>query len=176
MRYASIRNMDISNGKGLGVSLFVQGCSFHCKNCFNHETWDFDGGKEWTPEIKEKFFKLINRDYVERVSILGGEPLVDKNVEAVLDLIKEIRFKFPNKKIWVYSGYEWNTIVTSDLNFERDKISKIRRDVLNYIDVLVDGKFDEEKKDLTLKWKGSTNQHVIDVQESLKSEKIIEID
>lgn len=180
MRYASIRDMDISNGQGLGVSLFVQGCYFHCKNCFNSETWDFQGGKEWTTEIKEKFLKLIDRDYIERVTILGGEPLVDQNVESVLDLVKEIREKFPKKKIWIYTGYKWNTIlypvVTDDFNLERDRILQIRRDILNYIDVLVDEKFEDDKKDLTLKWKGSSNQHVIDVKRSLKENKIIEIE
>lgn len=180
MRYASIRDMDISNGQGLGVSLFVQGCYFHCKNCFNSETWDFQGGKEWTNEIKEKFLKLIDRDYIERVTILGGEPLVDQNVEDVFDLVKEIREKFPNKKIWIYTGYKWNSIlypvVTDDFNLERDRILQIRRDILNYIDVLVDEKFEDDKKDLTLKWKGSTNQHVIDVKRSLNERKIIEIE
>lgn len=180
MRYASIREMDISNGQGLGVSLFVQGCYFHCKNCFNSETWDFNDGKEWTNEIKEKFLKLINRDYIERVTILGGEPLVDQNVEDVLDLVKEIREKFPNKKIWIYTGYKWKAIlypvVTDDFNPERDRILQIRRDILNYIDVLVDEKFEDDKKDLTLKWKGSTNQHVIDVKKSLQEKKIIEIE
>lgn len=179
MRYASIREMDISNGQGLGVSLFVQGCYFHCKNCFNSETWDFNDGKEWTNEIKEKFLKLINRDYIERVTILGGEPLVDQNVEDVLDLVKEIREKFPNKKIWIYTGYKWKAIlypvVTDDFNPERDRILQIRRDILNYIDVLVDEKFEDDKKDLTLKWKGSSNQHVIDVKRSLQEKKIIEI-
>lgn len=180
MRYASIREMDISNGQGLGVSLFVQGCYFHCKNCFNSETWDFNDGKEWTNEIKEKFLKLINRDYIERVTILGGEPLVDQNVEDVLDLVKEIREKFPNKKIWIYTGYKWKAIlypvVTDDFNPERDRILQIRRDILNYIDVLVDEKFEDDKKDLTLKWKGSSNQHVIDVKKSLQEKKIIEIE
>lgn len=180
MRYASIREMDISNGQGLGVSLFVQGCYFHCKNCFNSETWDFNDGKEWTNEIKEKFLKLINRDYIERVTILGGEPLVDQNVEDVLDLVKEIREKFPNKKIWIYTGYKWKAIlypvVTDDFNPERDRILQIRRDILNYIDVLVDEKFEDDKKDLTLKWKGSTNQHVIDVKRSLEEGEIIEIE
>lgn len=180
MRYASIRDMDISNGQGLGVSLFVQGCYFHCKNCFNSETWDFNGGKEWTTEIKEKFLKLIDRDYIERVTILGGEPLVDQNVESVLDLVKEIREKFPKKKIWIYTGYKWNAIlypvVTDDFNLERDRILQIRRDILNYIDVLVDEKFEDDKKDLTLKWKGSSNQHVIDVKRSLEESKIIEIE
>ena len=180
MRYASIREMDISNGQGLGVSLFVQGCYFHCKNCFNSETWDFNDGKEWTNEIKEKFLKLINRDYIERVTILGGEPLVDQNVEDVLDLVKEIREKFPNKKIWIYTGYKWKAIlypvVTDDFNPERDRILQIRRDILNYIDVLVDEKFEDDKKDLTLKWKGSSNQHVIDVKRSLEEVEIIEIE
>lgn len=180
MRYASIRDMDISNGQGLGVSLFVQGCYFHCKNCFNSETWDFNGGKEWTTEIKEKFLKLIDRDYIERVTILGGEPLVDQNVESVLNLVKEIREKFPKKKIWIYTGYKWNAIlypvVTDDFNLERDRILQIRRDILNYIDVLVDEKFEDDKKDLTLKWKGSSNQHVIDVKRSLEEDKIIEIE
>ena len=180
MRYASIREMDISNGQGLGVSLFVQGCYFHCKNCFNSETWNFNDGKEWTNEIKEKFLKLINRDYIERVTILGGEPLVDQNVEDVLDLVKEIREKFPNKKIWIYTGYKWKAIlypvVTDDFNPERDRILQIRRDILNYIDVLVDEKFEDDKKDLTLKWKGSSNQHVIDVKKSLQEKKIIEIE
>jgi len=180
MRYASIREMDISNGQGLGVSLFVQGCYFHCKNCFNSETWDFNDGKEWTNEIKEKFLKLINRDYIERVTILGGEPSVDQNVENVLDLVKEIREKFPNKKIWIYTGYKWKAIlypvVTDDFNPERDRILQIRRDILNYIDVLVDEKFEDDKKDLTLKWKGSSNQHVIDVKRSLEEGEIIEIE
>lgn len=180
MRYASIREMDISNGQGLGVSLFVQGCYFHCKNCFNSETWDFNDGKEWTNEIKEKFLKLINRDYIERVTILGGEPVVDQNVEDVLDLVKEIREKFPNKKIWIYTGYKWKAIlypvVTDDFNPERDRILQIRRDILNYIDVLVDEKFEDDKKDLTLKWKGSSNQHVIDVKRSLEEGEIIEIE
>ena len=180
MRYASIRDMDISNGQGLGVSLFVQGCYFHCKNCFNSETWDFNGGKEWTIEIKEKFLKLIDRDYIERVTILGGEPLVDQNVESVLNLVKEIREKFPKKKIWIYTGYKWNAIlypvVTDDFNLERDRILQIRRDILNYIDVLVDEKFEDDKKDLTLKWKGSSNQHVIDVKRSFEEGKIIEIE
>lgn len=179
MRYASIRDMDISNGEGLGVSLFVQGCSFHCKNCFNSETWDFNGGKEWTEDVKNQFFKLIDKDYIERVTILGGEPLVDENVESVLKLVKEIREKFPNKKIWIYTGYKWKyiltPIVTDDFNLERDRILEIRRNVLNYIDVLVDEKFEDDKKDLTLKWKGSSNQHVIDVKESLKQHKMIDV-
>lgn len=136
MRYASIRELDISNGEGVGVALFVQGCPFnpHCYNCFNPETWDFNGGKEWTSEVKERFLELIDRPYIKRVSILGGEPLADKNLDGVLDLVTEInkRYNFqkvdsanpckmgvsedknadeirlscPNKSIWLYTGYE----------------------------------------------------------------------
>ena len=97
MRYAQIRSMDVSNGEGVGVSLFVQGCTFHCKNCFNSETWDFNGGKEWTEETKEKLIGLIARPYIKRVSILGGEPLAKQNLDDVLKLIKEIRISFPKK-------------------------------------------------------------------------------
>ena len=180
MRYASMRNMDISNGDGLGVSLFVQGCHFHCKGCFNEETWDFNGGKLWTKETKEKFLKLIERDYIERVTILGGEPLAPENVETICELIKEIRKKFPEKKIWIYTGYKIKSIlypiVTDNLDLNRDKILEKRREILDYIDVLVDGGFEEEKKDLNLKWKGSKNQRVINVRESLEKNEIIEID
>ena len=99
MRYASIRELDISNGEGVGVALFVQGCHFHCYNCFNSETWDFNGGKEWTPEVKEKFLELIDRPYIKRVSILGGEPLADENLDGVLDLVTEINKRYNFQKV-----------------------------------------------------------------------------
>ena len=159
MRYAQIRNMDISNGEHIGVSLFVQGCRFCCKGCFNKETWDFNGGKEWTQEIENKFFELIDRPYIKRVSILGGEPLADGNKSVVLDLIKKIKDKYPNKSIWLYTGYTFEEI--SSLNN------------LRYIDVLVDGRYIEKQRDLTLKWCGSRNQRVIDIQKSLKENKIV---
>ena len=159
MRYAQIRNMDISNGEHIGVSLFVQGCRFCCKGCFNKETWDFNGGKEWTQEVEDKFFDLINRPYIKRVSILGGEPLADGNKLVVLDLIKKIKDKYPNKSIWLYTGYTFEEI--SSLNN------------LRYIDVLVDGRYIEEQKDLTLKFRGSKNQRLIDTQKTLKENKIV---
>ena len=116
MRYASIRKLDISNGEGVGVALFVQGCRFnpHCYNCFNPDTWDFNGGKEWTPEIKDKFLELIDRPYIKRVSILGGEPLADENLDDIFDLISEIKRRFSDTKtIWLYTGY---TLKLSKLN------------------------------------------------------------
>lgn len=179
MRYAQIRSMDISNGEGVGVSLFVQGCPFHCKNCFNSETWDFNGGKEWTEETKNKFMELIDRQYIRRISILGGEPLHKNNLSEVLSLVKEIREKFPDKTIWLYTGYSIEDIVNFNTNsysvvqqyFDIDNF--VRKDILIYIDVLVDGKYIDEQKDLTLKWRGSKNQKVIDVQQTLKQGKVV---
>lgn len=102
MRYASIRNMDISNGEGIGIALFVQGCPFHCHNCFNKETWDFDGGKEWNDSVKEYFINLANKEYISRISILGGEPLSLHNIYEVINITKELKERYPNKKIWLY--------------------------------------------------------------------------
>ena len=111
MRYAQIRSMDISNGEGVGVSLFVQGCPFHCYNCFNPDTWNFTKGKAWTEEIKNKFLGLIDRPYIKRVSFLGGECLAEQNLDGVLDLIKEIRISFPEKTIWLYTGFRWKQMI-----------------------------------------------------------------
>lgn len=176
MRYASMRNLDISNGEGVGVSLFVQGCPFHCKNCFNSETWDFNGGKEWTEEIREKFIKLIDRPYIKRVSFLGGECLAEQNLDEVLKLIKEISISYPEKTIWLYTGYELSEIIKQA---QYEKVSEVpniwskRWEIIKQCDVLVDGEYIDEQKDLTLKWRGSKNQHVINVKESIKNNKII---
>ena len=113
MRYAQIREMDISNGEGIGVALFVQGCHFHCPNCFNSETWDFHGGKEWTDEIADKFLDLADKPHIKRISILGGEPLAEENVGAVWELLNKIRSRFGNsKKIWLYTGYTWEELLS----------------------------------------------------------------
>lgn len=182
MRYAQIRSMDISNGEGVGVSLFVQGCPFHCKNCFNSETWDFNGGKEWTEEIEEKFMKLIDRPYIKRVSFLGGECLAEQNLDEVLKLVKEIRISFPEKTIWLYTGFCWNDIMCSFAGLQADCVVldkkdteawEKRRKIISNVNVLVDGKYIDEQKDLTLKWRGSKNQHVIDVKQSLAQNKVI---
>ena len=155
MRYASIRDMDISNGNGIGVALFTQGCHFHCKNCFNQDTWSFDGGKEFTEEVMDKFLKLVNRDFIKRVSILGGEPLAKENVDGVCDILKNIH----NKTIWVYTGYTFEAVKNYD--------------IMKYIDYLVDGQYVDELRDLKLKFKGSSNQRIIDVQKSLKESKVV---
>lgn len=182
MRYAQIRSMDISNGEGVGVSLFVQGCPFHCKNCFNSETWDFNGGKEWTEETKNKFMELIDRPYIKRVSFLGGECLAEQNLDEVLKLIYEIRISFPEKTIWLYTGFEWNDIMCSFAGLQADcvaldkkdiEVFEKRRKIISNVDVLVDGEYIDEQKDLTLKWRGSKNQNCIDVKQSLAQNKVI---
>ena len=147
MRYASIRSMDISNGRGVGVSLFVQGCHFHCKNCFNSDTWDFNGGKEWTKEVKNNFFKLIARPYINHISILGGEPLCKENIVEVTNLAKECKMSFPNKKIWLWSGYDFKKYIN-------------QLEITYYIDYIIDGQYIDELKDKDLIFKGSSNQKI----------------
>lgn len=177
MNYAQMRSMDISNGEGIGVSLFVQGCDFHCKNCFNSETWDFSKGQEWNEKTKNQFLKLVEKPFIQRVSILGGEPLHPENVQNVLKIVDEIRVSYPTKNIWLYTGYTWEQImypiVTDDLNFERDYIIKARKKLVSKCDVLIDGRYVDELRDVSLHWRGSSNQRVINVQETLKQNKII---
>ena len=160
MRYHKIRKMDISNGPGVRVSIFMQGCEFHCNNCFNPETWDFKDGEEFNEDTINKVLKLSDKDYIVGLSILGGEPMHPKNIEGTTLLAKAFKEKYPNKNIWVWSGYL----------FDKDLKDK---EVLKYIDVLVDGRFVESLADPTLKWKGSSNQRVIDVQKSLKQNQIV---
>lgn len=170
MRYASIRKMDISNGEGLGVSLFVQGCHFRCKNCFNQSTWDFSGGKDFTKSVKSRFLDLMDRPYIGRVSILGGEPLECCNLMELQVLIEEIKERYPDKKIWIYSGYKLKDLIKNEYkNYEngRHLFSKLR--IIFMCDIMVDGQFVDELKDFSLKFRGSSNQQVIDIQSTYKN-------
>ena len=160
MRYNKIRKMDISDGPGVRVSIFMQGCAFHCKNCFNPETWDFKLGKEFTDETINRILELADKEYIKGLSILGGEPMHPVNIEGTTKLAKAFKEKYPDKDIWVWSGFL----------FDKDLKDK---EVLNYIDVLVDGQYKDELHDFRLKYCGSTNQRVIDVKKSLKNNKII---
>lgn len=179
MRYASIRSLDISNGEGVGVSLFVQGCPFHCKNCFNSETWDFNGGKEWTEKTKNKFMELINRPYIKRVSFLGGECLADQNLDEVLKLVKQIRISYPEKSIWLYTGYNFNLLNSKYNEYKYTPFAAnadewlTRWEIISNVDILVDGEYIDEKRDITLKWRGSKNQRVISIPETLKQGKVV---
>lgn len=163
MRYALIRKMDISNGPGVGVSLFVQGCHLHCKGCFNSTAWDFNGGKEWNDDVKQKFLELASRPYIKRISILGGEPLSPENSYDIYELIVEIKDKLPDKVIWLYTGYLFEYAINNQFN----------RKILELCDVVVDDRYVEELKDIGLPWRGSSNQRIIDMQETLKQNKIV---
>lgn len=168
MNYSSIRKMDVSNGTGVGVSLFVSGCPFHCNGCFNESTWEYDSGHEFTNEVEDKFISLASRPYINRISILGGEPLADKNFDAVLELVEHIRAVFgDSKEIWLYTGRTYEDIC-------KHKYVKI----LPLIDVLVDGRFEESKKDPSLLFRGSSNQRLIDMNDTIKtgSVKCLKID
>ncbi len=159
MRYNKIRKMDISNGPGVRVSLFFQGCHFHCKGCFNAETWDFNGGKEFNDDIINHILDLCSNDVISGLSILGGEPMHPVNILGTTKLAKLFKEKYPEKTIWVWSGFLFDNL--------KDK------EVINYIDVLVDGRFEIDKSSPLLKYKGSSNQRVIDIKKSLKSKKIV---
>ena len=165
IRYASIRNLDVTNGDGLGVALFVQGCPTpHCKGCFNPETWSFDEGKEWTEDVEKQFFELINRPYIKRISFLGGECLTKENLADITQLAKKCKEKFPKKKIWLWSRYDFETYIS---NLE----------IVNYLDYIVDGAYVEELRDISLSYRGSSNQNVwkkeIDDSKQAKWSKIV---
>ena len=159
MRYHQLRKMDISNGPGIRVSIFVQGCTFHCKGCFNPETWDFKGGMELTDDVIDKLLIDADKNYIRGLSILGGEPLHPSNIEGVTNIAKKFKEKFKDKDIWLWSGFLFD--------------DKKDEEIFKYLDVVVDGQFKIEEKDPRLSWKGSKNQRVIDVKKSLKSKKIV---
>lgn len=163
MRYNKIRKMDISDGKGVRVSIFMQGCTFNCKNCFNPETHDFKGGEEFTEDTINRVLELCENDNIEGLSILGGEPMHPNNIAGTTELAKAFKEKFPNKNLWIWSGFL----------FDRDLKDK---EVLKYTDVLIDGQYVDELRNPKLKWKGSSNQRVIDVPKSLKENEIFIIE
>lgn len=160
MRYNKIRKMDIADGPGVRVSIFMQGCHFHCKNCFNPDTWDFEGGKEFTDETIDRVLELCENPNISGLSILGGEPMNPENIEGTTKLAKCFKQKFPDKTLWAWSGYQFDKHL-------KDK------EVAKYLDVIVDGQFKDELKNPTLKWCGSENQRVIDVQKTLKEGEIV---
>lgn len=157
MRYSQIREMDISNGPGIGIALFVQGCPIHCPGCFNQDTWDFEGGKEWTQEIEDKFLELCKRPHIERVSILGGEPLAKENIRTVVMLCNKIKAECPELKIWLYTGYVMN-FNWSDLDY---------KELNDCVDYLVTGPYVHALRDMNLLYRGSSNQKILDMKKSI---------
>lgn len=162
MRYAQIRGMDISNGEGIGIALFVQGCHFHCKGCFQPETWSFDGGEKWTENVEQDFIQLANKPYITRISILGGEPLCDENVREVYQLIHKFKMTYPNKDIWLYTGYVIEDILRANMFSLTTEafLSFYRYLCIQEVDYLIDGQFDLSQRDLRLKFRGSANQRI----------------
>lgn len=155
--YAAIRDMDISNGDGIGVSVFFSGCDFKCKNCFNHQLQDYNYGQQFTNKEICLIVNLMSRDYISRLSILGGDGLMLQNLESTLELVTIIKNKFPNKKIWLYTGYTFEQIMNAS---EKNKGSQLRKAILNFVDVLVDGLYEDDKKDFRLRFRGSSNQRI----------------
>lgn len=158
MRYHNITKDDMLNGEGLRVVLWVSGCSHHCKNCQNPITWDPEGGLFFDEAAKEELFAELEKDYISGITFSGGDPLFPGNRQDITALLKEIREKFPDKNIWMYTGFSW------------EEVSAL--EAMQYVDVLVDGKFVEELKDNQLHWKGSYNQRIIDVQKSLRESSV----
>ena len=168
MNYAEIKTYDIANGPGVRVSFFVSGCTHHCKNCFNEIAWDFNYGEEFTEEIQDYILEAVSPIHYQGLSLLGGEPMEPNNQRGLLPLVKAFKEKFPNKNLWVYTGY-----VYEDLIHESRARCEVTDELLSYIDVLVDGKFVEELKDITLRFKGSSNQRIIDMPQTLKEKEVV---
>ena len=164
MNYGEIKNCDIANGEGVRVSLFVSGCTHHCKNCFNEKTWDFSFGEPFTKETEEKILNLLSESYINGLSLLGGEPFEPSNQKVLYPFLQRVKKEFPNKNIWCYSGYTFE-----ELTGTSRASTDITKDMLLLIDILVDGEFKEELKDISLKFRGSSNQNVIDVKKSFET-------
>lgn len=169
MNYATIKPVDIANGPGVRVSLFVSGCTHFCKGCFNAEAWDFSFGQPFTEDTIEEILTYLEHDYITGMTLLGGEPMEPVNQEGLLPLVQAVRERLPEKTIWCYTGYDFE----EDILGRMMKESETTRKLVPLFDVMVDGKFVEEKRNLKLKFRGSENQRVLNVKESLEAEKAV---
>ena len=172
MNYGEIKNCDIANGLGVRVSLFVSGCTHRCRGCFNAQTWDFSFGSPYTRAVEDRIISMLSPGYINGLSLLGGEPMEPDNQRALLPLLRRVRETYPDKDIWCYSGYTFE----DDLLSESRARCEVTDELLSYIDVLVDGEFVEEKKNISLSFRGSENQRIIDVPKSLETGKTVMID
>lgn len=171
MKYAKIKKYDVANGPGVRVSIFVSGCNHHCKGCFNKEAWDFNYGQEFTEDTINEILEAMRPNYISGLTLLGGEPFEPINQKGLLKLVRKVKKEYPEKDIWAYSGY----LFDKDIMERQVKQLKETKELLSYIDVLVDGKFIENLKNPNLYFRGSSNQRIIDVKESLEYDKISEI-
>ena len=169
MNYATIKPRDIANGPGVRVSLFVSGCTHRCPGCFNEEAWDFDYGQPFDQSTIDEILELLQPDYVQGLTLLGGEPFDPRNQPAIVELLRQIKAKYPQKSIWAFSGY----LFDRDILPGRLGDPTITREYLSYLDVLVDGPFIQSRKNLTLRFRGSDNQRLIDVPASLKRGEVV---
>ena len=169
MYYSNIKTCDIADGEGVRVSIFISGCNNHCKGCQQPETWDFEYGKPVTDETLKYLFNNCNHTYINGLTVLGGEPMEPKNQYGVMELIKKFKAEFPNKSVWIYSGFTFEQLM--DENHRSH--TEYTKDILNMSDVLVDGLFVEELKNLSLKFRGSTNQRLIDLKNTFKNNKVV---
>ena len=169
MYYGEIKNCDIANGEGVRVTLFVSGCTNHCKNCFQPQTWDFDYGQPFTEETIEELLALLKPDYIKGLTLLGGEPFEPQNQGPIVELLRRVKAAYPEKSIWAFSGYLFDRDILSGKLGDRETI----REDLSYLDVLVDGPFVEARKNLSLRFRGSENQRIIDVPASLASGTVV---
>ena len=165
MNYGEIKTFDIANGEGVRVSLFVSGCTHHCKNCFNTETWDFNYGELFTKDTEDRIINELSPDYIDGLSLLGGEPFEPSNQSALLPFLRRVRQEYPNKTIWCYTGYLFDDEL---LNESRARCEHTD-EMLSLIDVLVDGEFKQDLYDISLSFRGSSNQRIIDVKKSLET-------
>lgn len=169
MNYCNIKNCDIANGTGVRVSLFVSGCRNHCKGCFQKETWDFSYGEKFTKETEDKILEMLAPTYINGLTILGGEPFEEENQRALLPFVKRVRAAYPEKDIWVFSGYTLEELLTEGMRPR----CEVTDEFLSLIDILVDGRFEEDKKNISLKFRGSENQRIIDLNKSAGTGEIV---
>lgn len=173
MYYSNIVPYDVANGEGIRVTLFVSGCKFHCKNCFNSQAWDFSYGKEYTRETEQEILKKVSEPIIDGLTLLGGDPLWQslEDIDKLSSLCREVRRK--GKNVWIWSGFIWEEIFRKPISVSEAYIINAQQDLIIESDVFVDGQFVEKLKDLSLPWRGSLNQRVIDVQKSLKEKRIV---
>ena len=173
MRYHNITTADMMNGEGLRVILWLSGCSHHCYNCQNPVTWDENDGLIFDESAKKELFRELDKDYISGLTLSGGDPLHEANLDGVLELVNEIRLSFLNKTIWIYSGYRWSEIFNDGVYLTRDCAGWKRREIVKKCDVMIDDKYIDSLRDPQLKWRGSSNQHVINVEKSMIKGKIV---
>ncbi len=169
MNYADIKRCDVANGTGVRVSLFVSGCTHHCPECFNSEAWDFDYGKPFTEKEKGEILSYLEPTYVAGLSLLGGEPMEPQNQEGLLPLLREVHERYPEKNVWCFTGY----LFDRDIRDRMCRESEVTRELLSYIDIMVDGEFIVARKNLKVNFRGSDNQRIIDVKKSLESGEVV---